>query len=374
MGPADSFHLAQIATGRGVEVLVSRIWRNGMRRPEDWPDVSRRLSVTVAAGQVRAAERAGQFAADALGVDSLINPRSFAGLASDGRSLDGLLYSGVVRARSASGPMAERMAAGGQWMAGLAKTMVADAGRAATQATIAATPRAGWVRLVRPSCCQRCAVLAGKWFRWNEGFRRHPLCDCVHRPALSAPPPDYSSSIAPSQIHDLTEAQRRAIDEGADVNQVINAYRRSSKSRESYLLTTEGMSKHGTARNALGRSGKRLTPDGIFRIAESREEAVRLLVEHGYILPNVPLGRGGAAGYGQFGRGGKRVAARNAVEQANAAGVRAGDRYTMTAAERRMHDAKVRLNAARKSGDSSEIAAAEKAYQRWFATSGQIYT
>ncbi|WP_343118928.1 hypothetical protein, partial [Clostridioides difficile] len=63
------------------------------------------------------------FAADALGVDSLINPRSFAGLASDGRSLDGLLYSGVVRARSASGPMAERMAAGGQWMAGLAKTM-----------------------------------------------------------------------------------------------------------------------------------------------------------------------------------------------------------------------------------------------------------
>ncbi len=46
----------------------------------------------------------------------------------------------------------------------------------------------------------------------------------------------------------------------------------------------------------------------------------------------------------------------------------------MTAAERRMHDAKVRLNAARKSGDSSEIAAAEKAYQRWFATSGQIYT
>src|SRR5690606_41194169 len=61
--------------------------------------------------------------------------------------------------------------------------MVADSGRMAATAGNATHFTGGYVRMLNPPSCSRCAILAGRWFRWNDGFLRHPRCDCVHIPA-----------------------------------------------------------------------------------------------------------------------------------------------------------------------------------------------
>ena len=94
----------------------------------------------------------------------------------------------------------------------------------------------------------------------------------------------------------------------------------------------------------------RLTPEGIYSQGKSREETLRLLEKNGYILPGGqdPGGvlRAGRDGYGQMGRGGTRVGARQAVERARATGVRnPSTRATMTAAELRYFDAQMNWDA-----------------------------
>ncbi|HXH57734.1 hypothetical protein [Iamia sp.] len=42
----------------------------------------------------------------------------------------------------------------------------------------------GWQRVTSGRCCSRCAVLAGRVFRDNEGFDRHPACRCSHEPTV----------------------------------------------------------------------------------------------------------------------------------------------------------------------------------------------
>ena len=47
---------------------------------------------------------------------------------------------------------------------------------------------AGWQRVTAAGCCKRCAVQAGKRFRDNQGFKRHPACRCSHEPILRGIP------------------------------------------------------------------------------------------------------------------------------------------------------------------------------------------
>ena len=151
-----------------------------------------------------------------------------------------------------------------------------------------------------------------------------------------------------------------------------------------------------------------MTPDAIYKTARTREESLAALRQQGYILPGgqVPGGslRGRVEGYGQLGGGGRRKAAVESIEQARATGVRdPRNRYTMTAAERRVYDAEQRyrmvlegrnpyaspgfgstpdpygqrLNT-RGAGPSAPLtpqiaAQVEKDYRRWLASGGQIY-
>src|SRR5690606_26165994 len=62
----------------------------------------------------------------------------------------------------------------------LAKTTVADAGRGAAGVDIASRRGVGFVRHLNPPSCSRCSILAGRFYRWNAGFLRHPGCDCIH--------------------------------------------------------------------------------------------------------------------------------------------------------------------------------------------------
>lgn len=171
------------------------------------------------------------------------------------------------------------------WLDLAIQRQISDTGRLASGTAIAATRNTGYVRYVNPPCCQDCAILAGRWYRHSAGFQRHHRCDCQHRPASSREvPAGYTDTIALDQIRDLTAAQRKAIDDGADLNQVVNAYRRQTPSRRHRMqTTTEGTSRAGWY-GRTGRGGRRLTPEAIYTQARSREEAVRLLADYGYLI------------------------------------------------------------------------------------------
>jgi hypothetical protein len=230
--------------------------------------------------------------------------------------------------------------------------MVADTGRAAASVDIAARPRVGYVRMLQLPSCPRCVILAGKFFRWNAGFRRHPRCDCRHIPSteniagdVTTDPYEYFRSLdAAEQEKQFGKPAANAIRDGADIFQVVNANRGT---KPGGLITSEGTSRRGN----FGRGRPpRLTPEGIYAQGLPRTETLRLLEQNGYILPGGqnPGGviRGQADGFGALGRGGTRVGVREAVLEARRTGERnPAVRATMTAAERRKFDAQANWDA-----------------------------
>lgn len=66
---------------------------------------------------------------------------------------------------------------GGAWLSRLTVNEITASSSDALAATIAVSPTTtGFVRMLNPPSCKDCLILAGKWFRWNEGFDRHPNC------------------------------------------------------------------------------------------------------------------------------------------------------------------------------------------------------
>lgn len=292
--------------------------------------------------------------------DAFVNPSAFAGVAADGRPLNSLLYSPITTTKSliANGfSVAQALTGGRSSLDTIVQTTIADTGRAAASVGITTRADTGYVRMLNPPSCARCSVLAGKFYRWNHGFQRHPQCDCVHVPSrgrdaatsegLIHDPCEYFKSLSPAeQDRVYGAAQAKAINDGADIFQVVNAQRGM---KPGGMVTTEGTSKRGN----FGKNGPRLTPDAIYAKGLTREQTLAELERYGYILPGGqnPLGgiRGQAEGFGQLGRGGTRVGAREAVMNARNTGVRDPRvRATMTAAELRVFDAKSRWDDVRK--------------------------
>ncbi|QWY79634.1 head maturation protease [Arthrobacter phage Persistence] len=325
------------------------------------------LTPILAGVQVKAAEAGAAYGGAVLAGQGLyeppayfVDPSAFAGVASDGRSLEGLLYAPVPHTKTLiAGGMAPDKAVeqGGKFLTTLLRTQVADAGRGAAGVDTATRRGVGYIRMLNPPSCPRCSILAGKFFRWNTGFDRHPRCDCVHVPTtavhaaesegLMHDPYEYFRSMPEAeQDKKYGKAEAQAIRDGADIFQVVNAKRGM---KPGGLVTTEGVSKRGNF--GAGR-GQRLTPEAIYAKGLSRDQTLAELQRYGYILPGGqnPTGvvRGQREGYGQLGRGGTRVGARNAIEAARSAGVRDPNvRATMTAAERRVFDARANWDAVR---------------------------
>jgi len=325
------------------------------------------LLVPVLAGvQVKAAAAGASYGAQTLADQGLyeapqhfVNPSAFGGVASDGRTLEGLLYGAVPHVKTLiAGGMApvQALGQGGKFLTTLTRTQVADAGRGAAGVDTAARNRVSYVRMLNPPSCSRCSILAGRVYRWNAGFQRHPKCDCVHvqttavkaaeTEGLVHDPYEYFKSLSPEdQDKNYTKAGAQAIRDGGDIFQVVNS-RRGVK--PGGLITSEGTSKRGN----FGRNGPRLTPEAIYSKGLSRAETLSELERFGYILPGGqnPLGviRGQAEGFGQLGRGGTRVGAREAVLRARETGVRDPNvRATMTAAELKAFDAQSRWDSVR---------------------------
>lgn len=153
----------------------------------------------------------------------------------------------------------------------LAESMVQEASRAAQQVAITTRKDVRWVRHLTLPSCSRCAVLAGRVYRYSQGFQRHPGCDCVMLPVTVAAPVTYDPvELAKSgQVTGLSKADLRALDDGADFNRVVNV-----------RLKKAGLVESG---QVLSRAGQ-LTPAGIYQQAgDDRDYALELLRKYGYI-------------------------------------------------------------------------------------------
>lgn len=256
----------------------------------------------------------------------------------------------MVRAKDAVASGASAAAALQQargWLQGVVLDTVRSANRDAASAAIAVRPAVqGWVRMLNPPSCKFCVTLAGKWFRWNQGFQSHPGCDCRHIPAQEAAAGDFTidpyayfrslDQKMQDRIFGKNDAQ--AIRDGADIYRVVNIRARG-------LGTSRQASKYGTP--------SRMTVDDILATAKGRDDAIRLLGREGYvtgpqraggnILGNQPTdARVLAAGRGRgtYLVGTERVTTRRAAQyDAVATGHRDPlNRSTMTAGERRIYD------------------------------------
>jgi hypothetical protein len=148
---------------------------------------------------------------------------------------------------------------------------VQDAGRAAESVATAARPDTGHVRYLSPPSCGRCAVLAGRVYRYSEGFKRHTNCDCTMIPTTVANPQfvqDPVDLMERGQIRGLSKADMQAVADGADLGKVVNVRKRAAGLRESGRV--------------LARAGKP-TPEGIYRLASDQTAAVAMLRRFGYL-------------------------------------------------------------------------------------------
>lgn len=325
---ASEFYALQQRVTQAVRNEVGRLWRRSMGDDFDssWRRVSPSVLAVIAEGQSQMALRAMDYnhsVLDQLDIpdrpEGELQPDALVGIASDGRSLESLAAQSVVTAKVAISDGASTGQAlddGGAWLQLMSALQVADAGRVAVGIGVASRRNlGGHVRVLNLPVCQRCAVLGGRFYRWSSDFDRHPGDDCSMMPVRSQAQArsdglmlDPQAAYRAGQIKDMTEAQIKAIADGADLQDVVNAYRGMSTTATSRSLSARRIRQVERERAAiepgyqaslaagrpdllaplanLPRAGnfRRLTPEGIYSIAgTNRAEAIRLLRQEGYI-------------------------------------------------------------------------------------------
>lgn len=338
---------------------VSRLWQRIRFDDLDasWRLVAPEVVATTAAAQAAAVANAAQYVPQVLAEQKIDAPavaqvraQRFVNVASDGRPLDSLLDGAVyeTKAQIAAGRSSRAsMAFGGAWLQEAVFASVRGANRQAVSAGYTVRPAVqGWVRMLNPPSCKFCVTLAGKFFRWNEGFQSHPHCDCRHIPTnesvsgdLTVDPYAYFRSLDESQQNRLFgKNDAQAIRDGGDIYRVVNVRTRG-------LSTSRQAVKYGTP--------SRITVDEIFATTSTRAEAIDALTREGFVTgPQVAGGNilgntssdarilAAGRGRGTYLVGGERfTTARAARYDAVLTGERQPlVRSTMTAAERRIYD------------------------------------
>lgn len=155
----------------------------------------------------------------------------------------------------------------------LVSALLSDAARTAMTVDIATRPAVtGMVRAVTTPCCGRCAVLAGRVYRWNAGFDRHPRCDCIPVGTSAALGKELAvnpdAMFRSGQIRGLSRGDVEALNNGADLGQVVNVRRKAAG-------LVDGSS-------VMVRAG-RPTPQFLMRVASDRDQALSLLARYRYI-------------------------------------------------------------------------------------------
>ncbi|MFD5916182.1 hypothetical protein ACFVYP_07020 [Kitasatospora sp. NPDC058201] len=324
---AAAYYRQQQLTARRTAEAVQAIWRtvDPGALDESWLATGQLLVRAVTAGQAQAVAPADAYVEAVIAADGAVSEAggrvaadAFVGRAADGRSLTSLLYEPFIetRWRLAAGQTAPEALQGG--LASLvrkAATEVPDAGREATGVSLAGNRRTrGYVRVLNSPSCARCAVLAGREYAFNQGFARHPRCDCVHMPITrrtafrgrTVNVSDYFNSLSRAeQDRIFTVHGAQAIRDGADINAVVNA-RRGMYTAEAYGQKLRSTYDATTARGAFFRSEwlrarergliprsldrrqfrlttHRLLPEEIYKRADSRDELISMLRRYGYL-------------------------------------------------------------------------------------------
>ena len=287
----------------------------------------------VAAGQLLAASSGQAYVNAMVSADRLVsqyqpgastvNYRALSGVAADGRPLDSLLYLPIIRTKTlikGGLTLQEAMLGGLVDLQRIVTSEVADAGRgSAGVAMVANRTVTGYVRVVRAGACARCAILAGRWYRYNADFQRHKRCQCYGVPATEARPGrhlnplDFFNGLSRSeQDRRFTAAGAQSIRDGADIYQVVNS-RRGMTTLDAYgrrvVATLEGTTRRGDFYQTIRREEEqrlgvryartgadleqglprfklrtpRLMPEEIYRLTEDRDELIRLLRRFGYL-------------------------------------------------------------------------------------------
>src|SRR5690625_1004804 len=174
--------------GAKANRAARKAWRNVDRDhiSDSWALASRELTVAVTAGQAEAAALGASYGASTIAAqgvytppDDWVVPQAFAGVSPNGFPAHQALQSPAPRAlkQLSQGRDIDSVMRSGLVMAGaVAQTMVIEAGRAAASVDTFARPGVGYTRMVNPGACDRRILLAGRFYRSNQGFLRHPNC------------------------------------------------------------------------------------------------------------------------------------------------------------------------------------------------------
>ena len=274
-----------------VASLAGSAWdRVGLHALDSWQP--EQLAVKVAAVQLLLARGADDYLDAVLDEQNLtgdavssVNPRAFVGVAGNGLPLTTLLDEPRIRAKVLIGDGLDAQQAWDRARNSIrlmSVTAVQDAGRGADSAAMVARPHVGgYVRMLNTPSCSRCAILAGRFYKWNQGFQRHPRCDCRHVPSNENIAGDLRTdprqAFREGQVTGLSRSDTQAVEDGADIGQVVNAHRGMS------TADVFGQRLKITTANAKG--AVRLRPESIYKLAgDDRAEAIRLLKRFGYLL------------------------------------------------------------------------------------------
>jgi len=347
LSTADGQYQAQQAITGTTVAAVRKLWSGlGDDFSQQWDDgASAQIQTVLQAGRSAAVVTALPYTAAALAeqgesfdADGQVDSTAFVRSAPSGVPVDAVVSAPIIEAKLLVGQGMsgrEALQRAGSKMVGIALTMLADTRRSVYQADITQRPRvAGYVRKLNPPSCSRCAILAGRFYRWNAGFQRHPRCDCQHVPVRSAEaakglttdPYEYFNSLSPEDQEKIFgNNQAKAIRDGADIYRVENVRMRG--------LSTA----NGTGPNKWKST---MTVEDIYKTAgNDREAAIGLLKQQGYIKGPLALRQqveryaSGISRPVQSGSNRARVLAARATGKRDPL-----DRATMTAAERRLYD------------------------------------
>lgn len=225
--------------------------------------------------------------------------QALTGVASDGRDLESLLQTPLIRvfADIKDGVPPERalQAAMGDLVT-IVATQVADAGRVATGLAMTNDRGVrGYVRIVNLPACGRCIILAGREYSHSTGFQRHPNCDCVMRPLTSEEWDQHVAGTDPRELFDRMNPRQQAkaftvygaqaIRDGADLGRVVNA-RRGMATAGGRQFTREATTRRAVGGARYGGRG-RLMPEAIYaearRLGWGRDRIVEALKQNGFI-------------------------------------------------------------------------------------------
>lgn len=288
---------------------LSAIWAAIVHAPADVAAAAPLLGQVLAAGQLRVARIASagtppgavvELAPEVFARATPLGPSQWAAMESAVKVVeDRRQWLGEVRVSRTPGWLADlsdadlddvALGSGENWTKLVAESALEDTARDVAAVDTAATPKARWIRVANNPCCKRCAILSGKTFEWNEGFKRHPRCGCEHKKYVGSPPNNVAtpeSLFESGAIRDLNSDERRALDEGGDIFRVVNASRLRRALRDDTPDVKAWWKRKIAAefnRQARGAELKfQLTPTEIFRHSTDRQEAVRLLAGNGYI-------------------------------------------------------------------------------------------